>query len=76
MFLWAEGGYEVKTFTGPATLLLSHDLTGPDAEEPAVLEWSRHLPNLDSRELAGSHLASITEHVDSLAETIREVLAK
>lgn len=77
VFLWAEGGYEVKTFAaGPATLLLSHDLTGPDAEEPVVREWSRHLPQLETRELAGSHLASITEHVDSLAETIREVLAK
>ncbi len=76
VFLWAEGGYEVKTFSGPATLLLSHDLAGPDAEEPAVQEWSRHLPCLDTRELAGSHLACITEHVDSLAETIRDVLAK
>ncbi len=76
VFLWAEGGYEVKTFDGPATLLLSHDLTGPDAEEPVVREWTRHLPRLDTRELSGSHLATITEHVDGLAETIREVLAK
>ena len=76
VFLWAEGGYEVKGFAGPTTLLLSHDLTGSDAEEPVVREWSRHLPNLDTRELAGSHLASITEHVDGLAETIRDVLAK
>ena len=36
VFLWAEGGYEAKAFSGPATLLLSHDLTGPNAEEPAV----------------------------------------
>ncbi len=72
VFLWAEGGYEVKTFSGPTTLLLSHDLAG----ESVVREWGRHLPNLDTRELAGSHLASITEHVDGLAETLREVLAR
>ena len=76
VFLWAEGGYEVKTFSGPTTLLLSHDLTGPDAEEPVVREWSRHLPDLETRELAGSHLASITEHVDGLAETVRQALTK
>ncbi len=48
----------------------------PTPTNRSVQEWSRRLPSLDTRELAGSHLASITEHVDGLAETIRDVLAK
>ncbi len=75
VFLWAEGGYEAGRFEGPATLLLSHDLTGSAAGEPVEREWVKRLPKLETRLLAGSHLGSITEHVDGLAETLRATLA-
>ena len=75
VFLWAEGGYEAGRFEGPSTLLLSHDLSGDAAGEPVEREWAKRLPRLETRELAGSHLGSITEHVDGLAETLRAVLA-
>ena len=75
VFLWAEGGYEAGRFEGPATLLLSHDLSGTAAGESGEREWAKRLPRLETRELTGSHLGSITEHVDGLAETLRGVLA-
>ena len=75
VFLWAEGGYEAGRFEGPATLLLSHDLIGSAAGEPVEREWAKRLPRLSTHPLAGSHLGSITEHVDGLAETLRTVLA-
>ena len=75
VFLWAEGGYEAGRFEGPATLLLSHDLAGPAASEPVEREWAKRLPRLETFPLAGSHLGSITEHVDGLAATLREALA-
>ncbi len=75
VFLWAEGGYEAGRFEGPATLLLSHDLSGSATGEPVEREWAKRLPRLATYPLAGSHLGSITEHVDGLAETLRTVLA-
>ena len=73
VFLWAVGGYEAGAYAGPTTLLLSRDLSGGTQGNP-VREWKKHNPQLESRELVGSHLACITEHADDLAETIRACL--
>ena len=74
VFLWATGGYAPGPYHGPATLLLSSDLTNGKGEEDAPLEWQKLVSALDTHELAGSHLACITEHVDGLAESVRDCL--
>ena len=74
VFLWATGGYTPTPYSGAATLLLSSDLTNGRGEEDAPQEWRRRVASLDTHELAGSHLACITEHVDGLAESVRECL--
>ena len=73
LFLWAVAGYEARPYAGPTTLLLSHDLLGGAYGNP-IRDWKKFNPRLESRELVGSHLACITEHVDGLAETIRACL--
>ncbi len=73
LFLWAVGGYVPKPYPGPTTLLLSQDLTTGTRRNPAR-DWKKFNPNLTARELVGSHLACITEHADTLAETIRVCL--
>ena len=74
VFLWATGGYAPEPYGGPATLLLSSDLTKGKGEEDAPREWQQLVSTLDTHELAGSHLACITEHVDGLAESVRDCL--
>ena len=74
VFLWATGGYAPEPYHGPATLLLSSDLTNGKGEEDAPHEWQKLIGSLDTHELAGSHLACITEHVDGLAESVRDCL--
>ena len=74
VFLWATAGYAPEPYHGPATLLLSSDLTNGKGEEDAPLEWQKLVSALDTHELAGSHLACITEHVDGLAESVRDCL--
>ena len=74
VFLWATAGYAPGPYHGPATLLLSSDLTNGKGEEDAPREWQKLIGTLDTHELAGSHLACITEHVDGLAESVRDCL--
>jgi thioesterase domain-containing protein len=73
VYLWSAGGYLPIPYAGPATVLLSHDLIR-SAEHRGLRKWKKYLPVLDVRELPGSHLACITEHVDTLAETIARCL--
>jgi hypothetical protein len=73
-FLWATGGYVPGPYRGSVTLLLSSDLTNGKGEEDTPREWRKVVAQLDTRELAGSHLACITEHVDALAEAVRSCL--
>jgi thioesterase domain-containing protein len=73
VFLWATGGYRVRAYSGWTTLLLSHDLIAGPEPDPSR-EWKRYVSGLKVRELPGSHLACITEHVDELAATVRDCL--
>ena len=73
-FLWATGGYSPAPYAGAATLLLSSDLTDGKGEEDAPREWRKLVFALETHELSGSHLACITEHVDGLAEAVRQCL--
>jgi thioesterase domain-containing protein len=75
VFLWAVGGYFARAYQGRTTLLLSSDLVSGPERNPAR-DWEQCAPNLEVRELPGSHLACITEHVDALGETIQECLNK
>jgi thioesterase domain-containing protein len=69
VYLWSSGGYLPQPYNGPATVLLSRDLfRGRRQRELRV--WTKYLGTPDVRELPGSHLGCITEHVDALAETI------
>ncbi len=73
VFLWAAGGYAPKSYQGAMTLLLSQDLhDGTDGK--LVRDWKRYAPGVQMRGLSGSHLACITEHVDLLADTMKDVL--
>lgn len=73
VFLWAAGGYQVKGYRGAITVLLSHDLNdGPDGK--MVRDWKRCAPEVQMRGLTGSHLACITEHVEELADTLKDIL--
>ncbi len=74
VFLWATGGYTPEPYHGAATLLLSSDLANGKGEEDAPREWRKRVSSLETHELAGSHLACITEHVDGLAESVRHCL--
>jgi thioesterase domain-containing protein len=73
VYLWSAGGYSPVPYAGPTTVLLSHDLFR-GAEHRGLRNWKKYLSLLDVRELPGSHLACITEHVDTLAETIARCL--
>ncbi len=69
VYLWSAAGYQPQPYGGPTTVLLSHDLFR-GTEDRRLRDWKKYLGELDVRELPGSHLACITEHVDALAETI------
>ncbi len=74
VFLWALGGYRAGPYAGATTLLLSSDLIrGAEGGNPAPA-WRRYVRKLEVMELAGDHLACITEHVSGLAATIRRTL--
>lgn len=73
VFLWATGGYQARRYEGDVTLLLSRDLAEGPERDPAA-DWKRYAPKLLTRNLPGSHLACITEHVDSLAAAVKESL--
>lgn len=74
VFLWATGGYQARQYEGEVTLLLSRDLAQGSGPDPAE-DWKRYAPKLLTRNLPGSHLACITEHVDSLAAAVKESLS-
>lgn len=74
VFLWATGGYQARRYEGDVTLLLSRDLADGPERDPAG-DWKRYAPKLLTRNLPGSHLACITEHVDTLAAAVKESLA-
>ncbi len=74
VFLWATGGYRARPYAGDLTLLLSRDLAEGPERDPAE-DWKRYAPKLLTRNLSGSHLACITEHVESLAAAVKESLA-
>lgn len=74
IFLWATGGYQARRYAGDITLLLSRDLADGPGRDPAE-DWKRYAPKLLTRNLPGSHLACITEHVDSLAAAVKESLS-
>ena len=76
VFLWAMGGYRAKPYGGEVTLLLSSDLIGGAEGGNPTKAWRRYVPNLAVVELAGNHLACITEHVAALAVTIRRCLER
>jgi thioesterase domain-containing protein len=73
VYLWSAGGYSPIPYPGPTTVLLSRDLFR-GTEHRGLRNWKKYLPVLDVQELPGSHLACITEHVDTLAETIASCL--
>lgn len=73
VFLWATGGYQARPYAGEVTLLLSRDLAEGPEHDPAE-DWKRCAPKLLVRHLPGSHLACITEHVESLAAAVGESL--
>lgn len=74
VFLWATGGYQARRYEGDVTLLLSRDLAEGPERDPAA-DWKRYAPKLLTRNLPGSHLACITEHVDTLAAAVKESLS-
>ena len=76
VYLWSAAGYHPKPYAGATTVLLSRDLfRGPT--DKGLGNLKKYLGSaLDVRELPGSHLACITEHVDALAETIVRCLGK
>lgn len=74
IFLWAVGGYQPRFYAGAMTLLLSSDvLDGAEGGNPTPA-WRRIVPDLETAELQGNHLACITEHVAGLAATLRRRL--
>jgi thioesterase domain-containing protein len=73
VYLWSAGDYLPAPYTGATTVLLSRDLF-QDRQRRGLQNWQRYLAKFDVRELPGSHLACITEHVDALAETIERCL--
>ena len=74
VFLWAVGGYQTKPYSGDMALLLSADLIGGAESGNPTKAWRRYVPNLKVVELAGAHLACITEQVASLAKNVRRCL--
>ncbi len=74
VFLWATGGYEARAYAGHMTLLLSSDLLDRTKGGNPVRKWRRLVPRLEMKTLAGRHLECITQHVGSLAQTIRRCL--
>ena len=74
VYLWSSGGYAPQPYAGVATVLLSRDLFREHHRQRKTRVWRRHFGTPDVRELTGSHLRCITEHVETLAETIARCL--
>jgi non-ribosomal peptide synthetase component F/thioesterase domain-containing protein len=70
-FVWASAGYRPQPYQGPVALLLSDDVV---RHPKNVSEWRELAPKVTVHPLLGSHLECITEHVDSLAQTIEGCL--
>jgi thioesterase domain-containing protein len=70
-FVWASAGYRPRPYQGPVALLLSNDVV---RHPENVSEWRELAPKVTVHPLLGSHLECITEHVDSLAQTIENCL--
>jgi non-ribosomal peptide synthetase component F/thioesterase domain-containing protein len=70
-FVWASAGYRPRPYPGPVALLLSDDVV---RHPKNVSEWRELAPKVTVHPLLGSHLECITEHVDSLAQTIESCL--
>lgn len=70
-FVWASAGYRPRPYQGPVALLLSDDVV---RHPKNVSEWRELAPKVTVHPLLGSHLECITEHVDSLAQTIENCL--
>ena len=76
IFLWAVGGYRPGSYGGAVTLLLSSDVAdGAEGGDPTSV-WRRLVSNVETKKLNGNHLACITEHVASLAATVRASLTR
>ena len=71
-FLWASTRYRPRPFHGPVALLLSDDVMQGDRNIAG--EWQKLAPRVVVHPLIGSHLECITEHVDTLAQTIESCL--
>jgi non-ribosomal peptide synthetase component F len=70
-FQWASARYRPRPYQGPVALLLSDDVV---RHPKNVSEWQELAPKVTVHPLLGSHLECITEHVDSLAQTIENCL--
>jgi hypothetical protein len=70
-FQWASARYRPRPYQGPVALLLSDDVV---RHPKNVSEWQELAPKVTVHPLLGSHLECITEHVDSLAQTIESCL--
>jgi amino acid adenylation domain-containing protein len=73
IYLWSAGGYSPARYAGAATVVLSQDLFS-GAHRRELAHWQKYLAAADLREIPGSHLACITEHVGTLAEAIARSL--
>lgn len=73
VFLWASAGYRPRPYHGPVALLLSDDVV---RRGRSVEQWRKLAPKVTVHPLMGSHLECITEHVDTLAQTIETCLQR
>jgi amino acid adenylation domain-containing protein len=73
-FLWAAAGYHARKYWGAMVALLSEDLLRRGDRLGDA--WLRLTPKVKVRSLKGRHLECITAHVDNLAGTIDDILAR
>jgi thioesterase domain-containing protein len=71
-FLWASARYRPQPYHGPVALLLSDDVVRDGRN--VLAEWRELAPKVTVHPLMGSHLECITEHVNTLAQTIEGCL--
>lgn len=71
-FRWATAGHPARPYRGAMALLLSSDLL--EGSLHLARDWKKVAPAVSVHPLAGSHLECITEHIDTLAETIQDCL--
>jgi len=68
-YLWAIAGYRPKTYAGSVTLFWPEK--SPLRSGDPTMGWTKVARRVHIRSVPGTHNTSITQHVDSLGESLR-----